>query len=272
LDQNKKPIGVFDSGIGGLTVVKRLSALLPSEDIVYFGDTARVPYGSKSNSTVIEYSIQNTNFLLSKNVKAVVVACNTASSIAMDELKNKFGVPIIGMIEPGASMAIQKTKNNKIGVIGTRATTGNKAYSTAINKLKKNADVTEKPCPLFVPIAEEGWLDHKATYEIAEEYLAELRNINIDTLVLGCTHYPILAKVIQKVIGDNVTLIDSGIASSEVVKLELTKFDLLNNNNKGVHEFYVSDIPLKFKEVAELFLGNKIDHVHKVDLETLTHH
>ncbi len=276
MTENKKPIGVFDSGIGGLTVVKRLSTLLPSEDIIYFGDTARVPYGSKSNSTVIEYSIQNTNFLLSKNVKAVVVACNTASSIAIDELRNKFDVPIIGMIEPGAAMALNKTKNFKIGVIGTRATTGNKAYSSEILRLNEKADVVEKPCPLFVPIAEEGWLDHKATYEIAEEYLAELRDLGIDTLVLGCTHYPILTKVIQKVIGEKVSLIDSGVASSEVVKTELTKLNLLNSSNSGKpqgrQEFYVSDIPLKFKEVAELFLGNKIEHVHKVDLETLTHH
>jgi glutamate racemase len=255
-----------------LTVVKRLSALLPAEDIIYFGDTARVPYGSKSNSTVIEYSIQNTKFLLDKNVKAVVVACNTASSIAIDELKRKFDVPIIGMIEPGAAMALKKTKNLKIGVIGTRATTGNKAYSNEILRLNKQTNVIEKPCPLFVPIAEEGWLDHKATYEIANEYLDELKDIGIDTLVLGCTHYPILSKVIQEVIGNEVKLIDSGIASSEVVKDQLKNLNLLRNNHKGKHEFYVSDIPLKFKEVAELFLGSKIEHIHKVDLETLTHH
>jgi len=271
IDQDK-PIGVFDSGIGGLTVVKRLSALLPSEDLIYFGDTARVPYGSKSNSTVIEYSIQNTNFLLSKNVKAVVVACNTASSIAMNELKEKFDIPVIGMIEPGAAMALKKTKNLKIGVIGTRATTGNKAYSSEILRWNNKINVIEKPCPLFVPLAEEGWLNHKATYEIANEYLSELKSIGIDTLVLGCTHYPILSKVIQQVIGDKVSLIDSGVASSEVVKKVLDELNLLKPNGKGKHDFYVSDIPLKFKEVAELFLGSKIEHVHKVDLEVLTQH
>lgn len=266
----QKPIGVFDSGIGGLTVVKRLSSTLPNESIVYFGDTARVPYGSKSNSTVIEYSIQNTKFLLQKNIKALVVACNTASSIAIPDLKKMFDIPIIGMIEPGSMMALEKSNSNKIGVIGTRATVGNLAYSKEIKKLNGAAQVIEKPCPLFVPLAEEGWIKHQATFEIAEEYLKELREIGIDTLVLGCTHYPILSEVIQQVVGKNVELIDSGVASSEVIKTELEKLNLLSDlNNPGVQEFYVSDIPTKFKEVAELFLGREIDHVHKVDLEVL---
>ncbi len=266
----QKPIGVFDSGIGGLTVVKRLASTLSNESIIYFGDTARVPYGSKSNSTVIEYSIQNTKFLLQKNVKALVVACNTASSIAIPDLKKMFDIPIIGMIEPGSRMALKKSKSNKIGVIGTRATINNLAYSNEIKKLNNSAQVIEKPCPLFVPLAEEGWIKHQATYEIAEEYLKELREVEIDTLVLGCTHYPILSKVIQKVIGKSVTLIDSGVASSEVIKSELEKLDLLSDSDKpGVQEYYVSDIPAKFKEVAELFLGREIDHVHKVDLEAL---
>ena len=269
-NDKQKPIGVFDSGIGGLTVVKRLASSLPNESIVYFGDTARVPYGSKSNSTVIEYSIQNTKFLLQKNIKALVVACNTASSIAIPDLKKLFDIPIIGMIEPGSKMALKKSKRNKIGVIGTRATIGNLAYSKEIRKLNKSAEVVEKPCPLFVPLAEEGWIKHQATFEIAEEYLKELREYEIDTLVLGCTHYPILSEVIQEVVGQNVSLIDSGVASSEVIKIELEKLDLLSDTNKpGVQEFYVSDIPTKFKEVAELFLGREIDHVHKVDLEVL---
>jgi len=266
-----KPIGVFDSGIGGLTVVKRLAATLPNENIIYFGDTARVPYGSKSNSTVIEYSIQNTNFLLSKNVKAVVVACNTASSVAIEELKGKFDIPIIGMIEPGAEMAIRKTNNKKIGVIGTRSTISNRAYSKEIKRIDASIEVYEKACPLFVPLAEEGWTDHKATYEIAEEYLGELRGLQIDTLVLGCTHYPILSDVIQKAMGDNLTLIDSGIASAEVVKKELKQINLESDSSvKGYSEFYVSDIPTTFKTVAELFLGRPINEVKKVNLESLT--
>lgn len=266
----QKPIGVFDSGIGGLTVVKRLASTLSNENIIYFGDTARVPYGSKSNSTVIEYSIQNTKFLLQKNIKALVVACNTASSIAIPDLKKMFNIPIIGMIEPGSRMALQQSHNKKIGVIGTRATISNLAYSKEIKKMNNKAEVFEKPCPLFVPLAEEGWIKHQATYEIAEEYLKELREDNIDTLVLGCTHYPILSEVIQKVIGPKVSLIDSGVASSELIKMELEKFNLLSDSKStGGQEYYVSDIPAKFKEVAELFLGRGIDHVHKVDLEVL---
>ena len=266
----QKPIGVFDSGIGGLTVVKRLASTLSNENIIYFGDTARVPYGSKSNSTVIEYSIQNTKFLLQKNIKALVVACNTASSIAIPDLKKMFDIPIIGMIEPGSRMALQQSHNKKIGVIGTRATISNLAYSKEIKKMNNKAEVFEKPCPLFVPLAEEGWIKHQATYEIAEEYLKELREDDIDTLVLGCTHYPILSEVIQKVIGSKVSMIDSGVASSELIKMELEKFNLLSDSKStGGQEYYVSDIPAKFKEVAELFLGRGIDHVHKVDLEVL---
>jgi glutamate racemase len=268
--EKEKPIGVFDSGIGGLTVVKRLMSVLPKESIIYFGDTARVPYGSKSNETVIEYSIQNTKFLLQKGVKAVVVACNTASSIAIDELRKNFDVPIIGMITPGAKMAVEETRNKKIGVIGTRATIFNKAYSNAISKLDSKIEVFEKACPLFVSLAEEGWTHHKATYEIAEEYLKELREKDIDTLVLGCTHYPLLADVIQEVIGENVRLIDSGIASSEVVRNELQRIGLETNSAvPGNASFYVSDIPTTFKQVAELFLGQKINEVFKVDVSEL---
>lgn len=266
----EKPIGVFDSGIGGLTVVKRLSSVLPNEHIVYFGDTARVPYGSKSNSTVIEYSIQDTNFLLHKNVKLVVVACNTASSIALPDLQKKFSVPVVGVILPGANMAVNETRNCKIGVIGTRATINNQAYSKAIKKINNKIEVFEKACPLFVPLAEEGWTHHRATYEIAAEYLGELKKHHIDTLVLGCTHYPILADVIQEVIGSNVKLIDSGVATAEVVKNEICKLNLVTNHKGHPNlELFVSDIPTKFQEVAELFLGRKVSKALKVDLEEM---
>lgn len=269
--EKEKPIGVFDSGIGGLTVVKKLLSSLPEESIVYFGDTARVPYGSKSNSTVIEYAFEDSKFLLSKNVKVIVVACNTVSSIAIDELKKNFDLPIIGMINPGAQLAVKKTRNGKIGVIGTRATISSKAYSNEIKKINPKIKVFEKACPLFVPLAEEGWVNHKAAFEIAEEYLKELRDFEIDTLILGCTHYPILAEVIQKIIGENVSLVDSGVASAEVVKEVLDRTDLHTNSfSNGRNDFYVSDIPIKFKEVAELFLGKEIKVIHKVDLEILT--
>ena len=268
--EKEKPIGVFDSGIGGLTVVKRIAAALPEENIVYFGDTARVPYGSKSNDTVIEYSIEDAKFLMHKNVKAIVVACNTVSSVALDELKKIFNVPIIGMIEPGARTAVKTTKNNRVGVIGTRTTISNKAYLNKIKELNPEIQVFETACPLFVPLAEEGWIDHKATYEIAEEYLNELREENIDTLVLGCTHYPILSKVIQEIIGENVALVDSGIVAAEMIRDELDRTDLHTNSYSiGNQELYVSDIPTKFREVAELFLGNSVKDVHKVEVEHL---
>ena len=265
-----KPIGIFDSGIGGLTVVKRLASTLPNENLVYFGDTARVPYGSKSNSTVIEYALQDAKFLTTKNVKAIVVACNTASSVALDTLKEKYDIPIIGMIEPGTEFALRTTQNKKIGIIGTRATTDNKAYSKSIENADNKIEVFEKACPLFVPLAEEGWIKHKATYEIAEEYLTELREKNIDTLILGCTHYPILADVIQEVIGKSVALIDSGIAAAELVRTEIERIGLPNNSEDlGKKEFYVTDIPKKFKEIAELFLSSPVKEVKKVELEQI---
>jgi glutamate racemase len=267
---NSNPIGIFDSGIGGLTVVKSLDTSLANEKIIYFGDTARVPYGSKSNSTVIEYSKQNTTFLLSKNVKMIVVACNTASSIALETLRSEFEIPIVGMIDPGAKAAIKSTQNKRIGVIGTEATISNKAYSNALLKLDDSLKVYEKACPLFVPLAEEGWINHQATKLVAEEYLTELKQEKIDTLILGCTHYPILRNVIQEVIGKNVTLIDSGSAASVEVEAYLSGRGIRNASNVlGTHEYYVSDVPKKFKQIAERFLGREVEHVNKVDLEEL---
>lgn len=264
------PIGVFDSGIGGLTVVKSLNMFLPSESIIYFGDTARVPYGPKSNSTVIEYSIQDAKFLAKRNVKVIVVACNTASSIAIEELRNQFDIPIIGMINPGAKAAIKESKNKKIGVIGTETTISNKAYSKAINKIDDKIEVIEKACPLFVPLAEEGWTHHPATKLIAEEYLTELKEAKIDTLILGCTHYPILKDIIQEAVGENVKLIDSGSAASVEVNEYLEGRGIKNfQHTIGKHEYYVSDVPKKFNEIANRFLGKELEHLKKVDLEEI---
>ncbi|MBN2570659.1 MAG: glutamate racemase [Ignavibacteriales bacterium] len=266
-----KPIGVFDSGIGGLTVVKKLASCLPNESIVYFGDTARVPYGSKSNFTVIEYSMEDARFLINKDVKLIVVACNTASSIALSALQNNFDIPIIGMIEAGSRRALEKTRSGKIGIIGTSATINSKAYSKEILKIDNKIKVFEKACPLFVPLTEEGWLDHKATYLIAEEYLKELRELNIDTLVLGCTHYPVLIRVVKEIIGNDVELIDSGSAASYVVEKYLQEKNLKNDTkNEGTYEYYVSDISPNFKEIAERFLDRKIDELKKIDLDILT--
>lgn len=265
------PIGFFDSGIGGLTVVRSVARIMPNENIIYFGDTARVPYGSKSNETVVEYSIQAANFLLRKNIKLLIVACNTASSVALKELRKFLTIPVIGMIEPGAKMALQESKNRVVGVIGTRSTINNKAYAHELKKLDPKVKVYEQACPLFVPLAEEGWLDHKVTELVAKEYLGELRKKKIDSLILGCTHYPILAGVIQKVVGKNVNLIDSGTPAAKLVEDYLNGRQLRNQSvHQGQSEFYVSDVPTKFREVAERFLGKKITHLHKVELEELT--
>lgn len=264
------PVGIFDSGIGGLTVVKELEQILPNENLVYFGDTARVPYGSKSNETVIEYSKQDAKFLLNKNVKMIVVACNTASSVALNDLRKSFDIPIVGMIEPGVKAAINKTKNGKIGVIGTHATINNKAYSKELLKQNKKLKVFEKACPLFVPLAEEGMIDHPATKLIAEEYLSELKKKKVDTLILGCTHYPILSKVIQEVMGNDVVLIDSGKAASSIVESYLQGRGLRNESHQiGKREYYVSDLPQKFKTIANTFLGKPINDLRKIDLEDL---
>lgn len=265
------PIGVFDSGIGGLTVVKKIDQFLPNENLIYFGDTARVPYGSKSNQTVIEYSKQDAKFLQNKNVKMIVVACNTVSSVALDVLRDTFDIPIIGMIEPGAKSAIENTHNGKIGVIGTYVTINNKAYSRELLKLDSKLKVFEKACPLFVPLAEEGMIEHPATKLIAEEYLTELKEHKIDTLILGCTHYPILSEVIQEVMGDDVKLIDSGTAASTIVENYLHGRGIRNESHQiGRQEFYVSDLPEKFKSIADSFLGRHIEHLTKIDLEEIT--
>ena len=264
------PIGVFDSGIGGLTVVKRVLSLLPNESIVYFGDTARVPYGSKSNATVIEYALQDAQFLFNKNVKLIIVACNTASAVALDVLKEHFDIPVIGMISPGAKLALRETKNDRIGVIGTNATITNKAYSNELLDLNPNVKVLEKACPLFVPLAEEGFVNHEATRIIAQEYLQELIDFKIDTLILGCTHYPLLTDLIQDIMGENVKLIDSGYAASLEVENYLSgRGDRNGSNQLGSHKFYVSDSPEKFKLLAERFLGGKLESIEKIDVESL---
>jgi len=267
------PIGIFDSGIGGLTVAKRIITMLPNENIVYFGDTARVPYGTKSNETVIEYSYQDAQFLINKNVKLIIVACNTASSIAINKLKERFTIPIIGMIEPGTHLALKSTKNGRIGVIGTDATISNKAYSSELNRLENNLEIIEKPCPLFVPIAEEGWLNHEATKLIAKEYLQDLIDFEVDTVILGCTHYPLLSGVIQEVMGKDVTLIDSGMAASLEVEDYLNGRGVRNDSSQlGTHHYFVSDLPAKFKSVAERFLGTEVKHIEKIDVDSLLKH
>lgn len=264
---NSRPIGVFDSGIGGLTVVRALLHHLPNENIVYFGDTARVPYGPKSPQVVREYAAQDTDVLLQHDVKMIVIACNTVSAVALDVVQKRAKVPVVGVIEPGASAALKATKKKRIGIIGTVATISSNAYTNAIRQRDDSVHVVGQACPLFVPLAEEGWTNHKATELIAKEYLFPLTLENIDTLILGCTHYPLLREVIQKVLHNNVVLVDSGEATAATVAELLDAKNLRNTSpHKPLLQFFVSDIPQKFTEVGERFLGEKLGKVQRVSI------
>lgn len=259
-----RPIGVFDSGVGGLTVAKELIRQLPSENIVYFGDTARVPYGIKSKETVVRFSIENILFLLKQDVKLICVACNTVSSFALPVIKRHFKVPIVGVISPGVREAVYATQNKRIGVIGTKGTVKSRSYEFEIKQLEPQAKVTAVACPLFVPFAEEGWLSGKVVLDVAKAYLSPLKKAGVDTVILGCTHYPLLKAVIRKVMGDSVTLIDSAQQVAIEVKKILAQEGLLNKNGKGKQKFYVSDNPEWFSELAKRFLGVPANNVRKV--------
>ncbi|HTR80390.1 MAG TPA: glutamate racemase [Bacteroidota bacterium] len=261
----EKPIGVFDSGIGGLTVVRALLQRLPHENIVYFGDTARVPYGPKSPQVVREYAKDDAEFLLSKNVKMIVVACNTVSAVALDVVQKQADIPVVGVIVPGAKAAMAASKKKRIGVVGTVGTISSSAYANALRQIDDEATVFSRPCPLFVPLVEEGWIDHKATEMIAKEYLFPFIGEKIDTLVLGCTHYPLLKNVISRALKGGVTLIDSGEATAIEVQNVLEERCLKNpSREKPNLQFFVSDIPSKFSEIGERFLGSKMGVVKKV--------
>jgi glutamate racemase len=264
---NNKPIGIFDSGVGGLTVVKEIMRILPGEDLVYIGDTARVPYGTKSSETVSRYALQNTEFLVQKGIKFLVVACNTASSLSLSYLEERYSdISVIGVIRPGAKRASQLTKNGKIGVIGTESTIRSRAYETELLKLNKALKVYSKPCPLFVPLAEEGWIDNDIASIIVERYLKELKEQGIDTLILGCTHYPLLKKVIGEFMGKGVQLVDSGVETARTVKEELFKREMICEKPKGAVRFFVTDLPEKFGVIGSLFLGKNLDSVSHVDI------
>jgi glutamate racemase len=260
-----KPIGVFDSGIGGLTVVHALLKQLPHENIVYFGDTARVPYGPKSPQVVREYAKDDTEFLLSKNVKMIVIACNTVSAVALDVVQKLANIPVVGVIIPGAKAATSASKKKRIGVIGTVGTISSNAYANAIRQLDETIHVFSQACPLFVPLVEEGWIDHKATEMIAKEYLFPLSVEKIDTLVLGCTHYPLLTNVISNALKGTATLIDSGEATAAEVTMVLDELHLKNSSREKPNlQFFVSDLPAKFTQIGERFLGSKMGVVKKV--------
>jgi glutamate racemase len=262
---NAKPIGVFDSGIGGLTVVRALGARLPHENIVYFGDTARVPYGPKSPTVVREYAMQDVDFLVSKGVKMVVIACNTVSAVAIDVVQKRARVPVVAVILPGAREAVLATKRKRVGIIGTIATVNSGAYTNAIRQIAADVSVFAQACPLFVPLAEEGWIDHKVTSLVAKEYLFPFKLEKIDTLILGCTHYPVLRGAIAAALDPHVTLIDSGAAVASDVERVLDEKNLRNPSRQRPNlEFYVSDLPARFTEIGERFLGASMGRVHRV--------
>ena len=255
---NKRPIGIFDSGAGGLTVVDKVFRLLPKEEIIYFGDTARVPYGNKSKETITRFSKEIINFLLGFKVKLIIAACNTVSSLSLDALKRSSPVPIIGVIKPGIYEALRRSKTKRIGVIGTEATISSSAYKNNIRSIDGKSFVVEKACPLFVPLVENMWLDDEITLNVAKRYLSPLLKRRIDSLILGCTHYPLLKGVMQKIVGRNVALIDSSMAVAEEAKKFLQRKEMLNSSNKAKTKFFTSDDIKSFERLARIFLNKKI--------------
>ena len=262
---DNRPIGVFDSGLGGLTVVKALRQLLPNESIVYFGDTARLPYGVKSENLVQQFSKEIIKFLLEKKAKAIIIACNTATAMALNVLKNEFkNTPIIGVIEPGSEKAISETITKKIGVIGTVATISSGAYESSIQQKSNTIEIISKACPLFVPFVEEGLIEGSAINEIAKHYLSPFNN-NVDTLILGCTHYPLLKDIIFDNT-ENINLIDSASSVAEAAHKVLLDNKLLSNKkSSGVLDCYVSDLPMRFKELGNIFFGSDISNVQLIN-------
>lgn len=266
------PIGVFDSGIGGLTVAREIMRQMPEERIVYFGDTARVPYGSKSQTTIIRYTRQIIRFLQTKEVKAIVVACNTASAFALEEVRAELQVPIIGVVKPGAEVAAKTTKNGKIGVIGTVGTIESKLYNRCIKEHNTNAQVYGKACPLFVPLVEEGWTKDPVTYEVANRYLSPLKDTGIDTLILGCTHYPLLRSMIGEVMGEGVNLVNPAYETATSLKKLLAENELTNDGlckeiQGPFHEFYVSDAAERFMDFANTILPYDVDTTKVIPIE-----
>lgn len=274
---NTLPIGIFDSGVGGLTVYRALHNRLPNEHFIYLGDTARVPYGTKSMATVERYAIENSQFLASRGIKMLVVACNTASALALPKIRERIGLDVVGVIGPGGRKAVEITRDipkPRIGVIATEATVASNAYFEAIRRASDTAEVLQATCPLLVPLAEEGWTRETETYSIAEKYLLKMKEFSPDALVLGCTHYPILRDVIQQTVGENVKLIDSGEATADEVAQLLKDKDLENPNATvgtrklcdDLDHFYVTDAADRFARVAERFLGTKPSKLEAIEV------
>ncbi len=260
-----RPIGVFDSGIGGLTVLHEIARLLPREHLVYLGDTARYPYGSKSPETVRRYSFENADFLVEKGIKALVVACNSASAVALEALAARYPLPVVGVIAPGAEEAVRRTRNRRIGVIATEATIASGSYTQAIRALDPRVELYTRACPLFVPLAEEGWVDNEVAWLTAAAYLESLRRSGIDTLILGCTHYPLLKPTIAAVMGEGVQLVDSARATARALREALRRRGLERRAGQGSLSFFVTDAPERFVKVGQRFLGQKVESAVRVE-------
>lgn len=258
-------IGIFDSGVGGLTVLQCITESLPREDLVYLGDTARYPYGSKSPEVVTRYSLENTDFLVDKGVKVLVVACNTASAVSLERLRERYEIPVIGVIEPGAREAIRKTRNGRVGVIGTEATITSGAYTRVLRALRSAVEVYTRACPLFVPLVEEGWVDGEVVRLTIAQYLSSLKHSGIDTLILGCTHYPLLKKSIGGFLGEGVKLVDSAEETAKEVRTTLIRYGLARRRGTGTASFFVTDLPDRFIKVGARFLGNKVESAVRIE-------
>jgi glutamate racemase len=267
IDKRELPIAVFDSGVGGLTIVRELLNILPQESVIYLGDTARVPYGTKSKETVMRFTDEAISFFQDRGVKVLLIACNTSSSLALPELKRDYDFKILGVIEAGVEEAVKVSRVKRVGVIGTEATISSAVYERELKELDPNIEVFSQPCPLFVPLVEEGWIDEPESYKIAAKYLKILKDKKIDTLILGCTHYPFMKRIIQYGIGEHVALIDSAKVFVKRVRRVLLEEDLLSANSDREYSFFVTDQPEKFRDFSQLFLGEDIGSVRKIDLK-----
>src|SRR5580658_4026211 len=261
----ERPIGVFDSGIGGLTVLKELVAMLPREHFIYLGDTARLPYGTKSNEVIIKYSRENTEFLLAKGIKMLVIACNTSSAVALERIAGETAVPVIGVIEPGARAAAKASRSGKIGVIGTEATIASGAYTRAIQAARPRAEIYTRACPLLVPLAEEGWTDNAVAELTVAHYLESLKQSGIDTILLGCTHYPLLREMFVRILGPRVKIVDSATATATDVRDRLRTLHLAGRGSDGSQSFFVTETPDRFVRVGRRFLGPQVESAVRIE-------
>jgi glutamate racemase len=264
-DNRMRPIGVFDSGIGGLTVLQELVSIMPSEDFIYLGDTARLPYGTKSNEVITRYSRENTEFLLAKGIKLLVVACNTSSAVALAEIARDTMIPVVGVIEPGARAAVKASRLGKIGVIGTEATIASGAYTRAIQALKPGLEIYTRACPLLVPLVEEGWTDNEIAERTVAHYLESLKASGIDTLLLGCTHYPLLRGLFERILGPRVRIVDSATATAGAVRERLAALHIVRRSGAGRQSFFVTETPERFVRVGRRFLGPQVESAVRIE-------